>query len=205
MVMSVLLLVAISTHGRLVLTGAAEEKASRVVEVLLARMPALPARSITRAVAATRSGLPSRAGRRVVSFPKVIAPDLREHLDGLGPAASLVFTSPDGTPMRHSNYRRMREPALAAVGLPGVHFHDLRHTGNQFSADAGANLRELMEHMGPRQYESRSHLPAHVRYRSPRRRALAASRFRGPDAFHQSAALRVVKGSTSRDWWTASR
>ena len=61
MVMSVLLLVAISTYGRLVLTGAAEEKASRVVEVLLARMPALPARSITRAVAATRSGLPSRA------------------------------------------------------------------------------------------------------------------------------------------------
>jgi integrase len=40
------------------------------------------------------------------------------------------------------------EPALAAVGLPGVHFHDLRHAGNQFSADAGASLRELMEHMG---------------------------------------------------------
>ncbi len=91
----------------------------------------------------------SRAGRRVVSFPDLIAPDLREHLDGLGPAASLVFTSPDGAPMRHSNfYRRAWLPALAAVGLPSVHFHDLRHTGNQFSADAGANLRELMEHMG---------------------------------------------------------
>jgi integrase len=25
--------------------------------------------------------------------------------------------------------------------------HDLRHTGNQLSADAGANLRELMERM----------------------------------------------------------
>jgi integrase len=91
----------------------------------------------------------SRAGRRVVSFPDLIAPDLREHLDRLGPAASLAFTSPDGAPMRHSNfYRRAWLPALAAVGLPGVHFHDLRHTGNQFSADAGANLRELMDHMG---------------------------------------------------------
>lgn len=51
--------------------------------------------------------------------------------------------------MRHSNfYRRAWLPALAAVGLPGAHFHDLRHTGNQFSADAGANLRELMTHMG---------------------------------------------------------
>jgi integrase len=32
--------------------------------------------------------------------------------------------------------------------LSSVHFHDLRHTGNQFSADAGANLRELMAYMG---------------------------------------------------------
>ncbi len=39
-------------------------------------------------------------------------------------------------------------PALKAAGLPGVHLHDLRHTGNQFSADAGANIRELMERMG---------------------------------------------------------
>jgi ABC-2 type transport system permease protein len=39
-VMSVLLLLAITTYGNLVLTGVVEEKASRVVEVLLARMPA---------------------------------------------------------------------------------------------------------------------------------------------------------------------
>jgi integrase len=39
-------------------------------------------------------------------------------------------------------------PALTAVGLVGTHFHDLRHTGNQFTADAGANPRELMERMG---------------------------------------------------------
>ncbi len=34
------------------------------------------------------------------------------------------------------------------AGLSGVHFHDLRHTGNTLTADAGANLRELMERMG---------------------------------------------------------
>jgi hypothetical protein len=39
-------------------------------------------------------------------------------------------------------------PALAAVGLEGVHIHDLRHTGNQFTANAGANPRELMARMG---------------------------------------------------------
>jgi integrase len=36
---------------------------------------------------------------------------------------------------------------IAATGLD-VHLHDLRHTGNQLTADAGANLRELMERMG---------------------------------------------------------
>ena len=38
--MSILLLVAIIAYGNLVLTGVAQEKGSRVVEVLLARMPA---------------------------------------------------------------------------------------------------------------------------------------------------------------------
>ena len=44
-IMSMLLLLAIVLYGNLVLTGVAEEKSSRVVEVLLARMPArtLPA------------------------------------------------------------------------------------------------------------------------------------------------------------------
>lgn len=91
----------------------------------------------------------SRAGRRVVSFPDLIAPELRQHLDGLDPSAALAFTSPAGAPLRHSNfYRRAWMPALKSVGLEGVHLHDLRHTGNQFSADAGANIRELMERMG---------------------------------------------------------
>jgi integrase len=39
-------------------------------------------------------------------------------------------------------------PALSKAGVPAVHFHDLRHTGNNLSAAAGANLRELMARMG---------------------------------------------------------
>ncbi|HEX3515252.1 MAG TPA: hypothetical protein VHT26_14740 [Trebonia sp.] len=59
------------------------------------------------------------------------------------------FTSPEGAPFRRGNfYRRAWMSALKAVGLPGVHLHDQRHTGNQFSADAGANIRELMERKG---------------------------------------------------------
>ena len=91
----------------------------------------------------------SKAGRRIVSFPDLIVPEVREHLAALDQSATLVFTSPQGAPLRHSNfYRRAWMPALTAVGSSGVHLHDLRHSGNQLSADAGANLRELMERMG---------------------------------------------------------
>jgi integrase len=89
----------------------------------------------------------SKAGRRVVAFPDLIVADLRKHLEALN-ADDLVFTSPEGSPLRHSNfYRRAWTPALTATGLAGVHFHDLRHAGNQLSAEAGANLRELMARM----------------------------------------------------------
>jgi integrase len=54
-----------------------------------------------------------------------------------------------GAPLRHSNfYRRTWLKALAQAGMTGVHTHDLRHTGSMLTADAGANLRELMECIG---------------------------------------------------------
>jgi integrase len=57
--------------------------------------------------------------------------------------------SPAGHPLHHSNFRRrVWLPALGKAGLPAVHFHDLRHTGNTLAASAGATLRELMDRMG---------------------------------------------------------
>ena len=38
--------------------------------------------------------------------------------------------------------------ATRQVGLPDLHFHDLRHTGNMLTAATGATLRELMDRMG---------------------------------------------------------
>ncbi|MER6513424.1 tyrosine-type recombinase/integrase [Nonomuraea sp. NPDC001636] len=38
--------------------------------------------------------------------------------------------------------------ALQGAGLPKIHFHDLRHTGNTLAASAGASIRELMARMG---------------------------------------------------------
>jgi Phage integrase family len=87
----------------------------------------------------------------VVVIPAAIVPIVREHVGRMGKVDDdrLIFTSPKGTPLWHANFRqRVWLPALQAAGLPLIHFHDLRHTGNNLAADAGAGLRELMERMG---------------------------------------------------------
>jgi integrase len=93
----------------------------------------------------------SDAGKRVVVIPAVIMPIVREHVGRAGDvdADRLIFTSPQGTPLWHANFRqRVWLPALRSAELPLIHFHDLRHTGNMLAAGAGAGLRELMERMG---------------------------------------------------------
>jgi integrase len=92
----------------------------------------------------------SRAGRRVVSFAREIAPELRWHLERfVEPGAdSLVFVGPKGGRLRRSNFRDIWIIVRNEAGLPGLHLHDLRHTGNTMAAATGASLRELMERMG---------------------------------------------------------
>ena len=41
---------------------------------------------------------------------------------------------------------RWRE-AREQIGLPNLHHHDLRHTGNKLAAQSGASLRDLMARM----------------------------------------------------------
>jgi integrase len=38
--------------------------------------------------------------------------------------------------------------AVESIGMTGLNFHDLRHTGNQFAVQNGARLRDLMARMG---------------------------------------------------------
>jgi integrase len=63
-------------------------------------------------------------------------------------ADSLVFVGPKGGRLRRSNFREIWIIARDGAGLPGLHLHDLRHTGNTMAAATGASLRELMERMG---------------------------------------------------------
>ena len=126
----------------------------------------------------------SRAGVRDVDFPELIVPDLREHLDWLPSSAVLVFASSTGSPLAHSNFRqRIWLPALAAVGLEGVHLHDLRHTGNQLTANVGANLKELMARMG---HDSERAALIYLHSSRERQRALA-------DAVGEAARAELAK------------
>ncbi len=55
-----------------------------------------------------------------------------------------------GGPLRRRKFNRAVgwSYVVAAIGAPGLHFHDLRHTGNTFAAATGAGLRDLMARMG---------------------------------------------------------
>jgi integrase len=94
----------------------------------------------------------SRAGSRVVAMPPAIMDLLAEHLDEyVGPdPPSLVFAGPKGAPIRRGNLNKLVHwrDAVAAIGVPGLHFHDLRHTGNMLAAASKVSTRDLMARMG---------------------------------------------------------
>jgi integrase len=48
---------------------------------------------------------------------------------------------------RPSNLTRWVE-TVKTIGVPGLHFHDLRHTGNHLAARTGATTKDLMARMG---------------------------------------------------------
>ena len=112
---------------------------------------------VTRKLAALRSHLEfgppkSAAGVRVVALPAAAVEALRAHLAEFTAvdADALVFTGDMGALLRSGNFGRAVKwtRTVAAVGLPGFHFHDLRHTGNTLAAASGAGTRELMQRMG---------------------------------------------------------
>ena len=77
---------------------------------------------------------------------------MQEHLSVfVGPGAdALLFPGAKGGPLRRGNFNKMSAwpHAVCAIGAKGLHFHDLRHTGNHFAAASGASLRDLMARMG---------------------------------------------------------
>jgi integrase len=94
----------------------------------------------------------SSSSARTASLPEIILPGVREHLAQYvdGQADAFVFTGPTGATIRRGNLNKLLrwQATVAAMGVPGLHFHDLRHTGNTLAASTGASLRDLMARMG---------------------------------------------------------
>jgi integrase len=92
----------------------------------------------------------SKAGRRTVSLPAELVPELRWHLERFSQPGDrgLVFVGPKGAPLRRSNFRPIWNTACARAGMPDLHFHDLRHVGGTLAAATGASLKELMARLG---------------------------------------------------------
>jgi integrase len=96
----------------------------------------------------------SRAGMRTVALPATVLPMVEAHLASdfvaKGPDA-FVFTGTTGQTLWRGNFNKAAKwpESVSAVGAPGLHFHDLRHTGNTLASRApGASLRDIMSRMG---------------------------------------------------------
>lgn len=94
----------------------------------------------------------SRRSNRWVDMPRFVADMLGVHIGAQvdDKSDALVFTSPQGGPLRHSNfYTRIWRPAIKASGLPeGLRIHDLRHTAASFMIHEGAHLELVRKQLG---------------------------------------------------------
>ena len=90
------------------------------------------------------------AGRRLISIPPELIEALEHHLAeyvGTAPDA-LLFTDRGGEPLGHNKFRPIWAAACRKAGVPGLHLHDLRHSGLTWTAAAGATTAELMYRAG---------------------------------------------------------
>jgi integrase len=66
---------------------------------------------------------------------------------GVGPD-EMLFSNLAGGPLRRATFYTVWGRASKRVGITGLRFHDLRHTGNTLAAMTGASTKELMSRMG---------------------------------------------------------
>jgi integrase len=92
----------------------------------------------------------SAAGKRSVALPPHLLPAVKKHLADYVPNKpdALLFPSAGGTHLQPSTLYRHFYRARTAAGREDLRWHDLRHTGAVFAAQAGGTLAELMQRLG---------------------------------------------------------
>ncbi len=90
------------------------------------------------------------AGRRTISIPAQLIPEIETHLSRFAQPGTdgVVFCGERGGPLRNHVWQAKWAKARAQMGMPELHFHDLRHVANTLTAASGASTKELMHRMG---------------------------------------------------------
>ena len=94
-------------------------------------------------------GLPKMHQIREVPIPRSLAAELDAHVEGRTDD-ELVFTGVrSGGPIRVANFRRGHFDAAAkAIGVPGLHPHELRHTAASLAIANGADVKVVQQMLG---------------------------------------------------------
>jgi len=88
--------------------------------------------------------------KRSVPLPRSFADELGTLAHGRK-ADALLFTAPEGGPLRYANFRsRVFDPAVKAAGLEGMGItpHKLRHTAASLAIAAGADVKVVQTMLG---------------------------------------------------------
>jgi integrase len=141
-------------HGLVVLflayTGLrwGEMAALKVSSIDFLRRRVLVARSVTPTGSGLVWGEPKGHERREVPIPPFLVDDLARHVEGRGPD-DLVFAGRQGQVLRAQAFQRaaLTEAALA-IGVPGFHPHELRHTAASLAIASGADIKVVQTLMG---------------------------------------------------------
>jgi integrase len=130
---------------------AGELVAVRVRHLNLLRGPCEVGESATEIDGRLVWGTTKTYARRTVHLPRFLCEQLAAELAARPHGAEdLVFTAPQGGPLREQKFtERFFKPAVAAAGLPhGLRFHDLRHTCASLLIAQGASVKAVQAQLG---------------------------------------------------------
>jgi integrase len=125
-----------------------EMAALTVGRVDFLRRRALVAESVTPVEGVMTFGPTKGHERREVPIPRFLIDDLARHVEGKSPD-DLAFAGQRGAVMRSGTFRRgALIEAAKAIGIPGFHPHELRHTAASLAIASGADVKVVQQMLG---------------------------------------------------------
>lgn len=98
----------------------------------------------------TLGPLKTTGSKRRVSLPRFLREEIAVHLTAYPVRPEgLVFTSPEGEPLRRTTFRRrIWLPAIEAAGVGPLRFHDLRHSHAALLIAQGEHPKVIADRLG---------------------------------------------------------